>query len=150
MTKYRDLDAKLAEKERDCENYKRTCEELRSDNSRLASELASKTRELTTVTDEYKRLQAQHSILKKDCDDLREQLRQAELDIQDLERQVNEVRPLLAKWALERDHLLHESQRLHSINHDKTLENDKKTYENSKLLIRLALAYAEVERRMIN
>lgn len=149
-SQYRDLEAKLADKERECENFKRTCEELRTDNTRLAGELSTKVRELNTLTDEHRTLQTQYSKMKLDNEDLRERLRHAELEIVELERQLNEVRPLLEKWTLERNNLLQENQRLHSINHDKTVENDRKTYENSKLLIRLALAYAEIERRLID
>ena len=79
---------------------------------------------------------------------MREQLLEAHREIEIREKEIREAEEILGRWVEERNRLLQENQRLESINRDKTVENDKKAYENSKLMIKLALAYSELDRRL--
>jgi len=59
---------------------------------------------------------------------------------------MQELKSILSTWAHEREDLLEENQKLQSIMDGKNTELDKKTYMNGKLLMKLAMAYVELDR----
>ena len=123
---------------------------LKSDNSRLTNEINGKVRELGVLTSEYENLRTQNENLKRESEVLKKKLNEAIIELGERDKEIKLAEDILRKWDSERNRLLQENQRLESINRDKTIENDKKAYENSKLMLKLVLAYAEVERLMIH
>lgn len=57
-----------------------------------------------------------------------------------------ESQAIIQEWNRERQRISEENARLQAISQDRLVEIERKSAENGKLLLRLAMAYAEVER----
>jgi len=57
-----------------------------------------------------------------------------------------ECKRIIENWDRERHHILEENQKLEYISEDTKREIEKKNWQNEKLLIKLALCYAELDR----
>ena len=55
---------------------------------------------------------------------------------------------MIQKWTDERDELYDEIHRLESLSTERLKEIEKKSHNSGKLMIKLALAYAELERNI--
>ena len=57
-----------------------------------------------------------------------------------------ESEAIIKQWSIERAKIIHENQRLESICQDRLVEIERASFDHSKLLVRLAMSYAELER----
>ena len=57
-----------------------------------------------------------------------------------------ESKQIIDTWSKERERILEDNQRLEFIARDRLSDIEQKSYENGKLLIKIALAYAELDR----
>lgn len=79
----------------------------------------------------------------QDYQNLLKKYQQLQKDYVDLE---NESKSIIESWDKERSSILEDNQRLDLISSDRLKELEKKSWLNEKLLIKLALCYAELER----
>lgn len=81
--------------------------------------------------------------LRRQTESLQIQVRQLETDIRQTKE---ECKDILRKWSIEKIRLEEENQRWMSIAHDRLIENERIASSQGMLLVKLTLAYAEVER----
>ena len=81
--------------------------------------------------------------LRKLVEQLKAQNRQLEADMRQMEAECAEI---LMKWQFEKSRLEEENQRYKVIAQDRLVENERIASTQGSLLMRLALAYSEIER----
>ena len=116
----------------------------------LSFELQSSKETTSTLQDLIQRLEATQLTLQTDQKDKNDEIEKLKKRIKEMENQFDqlelEYKRIIEDWTRERQRIHEENQRLEFISRDRLQEVEKKSYENGRLLIRLAMAYAELDR----
>jgi chromosome segregation ATPase len=121
---------------REAELRSKQLSDLEAELRRLRSDLESQKRELETKTRQISDLESKQE----------EYLRRIRALEQEVTFITEESQSIIKEFSIEREKLKMENDRLESICIDRLMEIERKSFELGKLLIRLALVYAELER----
>lgn len=105
---------------------------------------------ISSLEFEIRRLEQTVQSQSVELEDLRAVVAELRRKNQQLEKELQmvteESQSIISEWNIERQKIMTENQRLQSVCADRLTEIEDKSYENSRLLIKLSLSYAELER----
>jgi chromosome segregation ATPase len=111
--------------------------------TKMDRELSEKSRELDEINGQCQILQREKMSIQGELDLVKQRIDDWKERYQRLEIESKEI---IDKLNKERDRMFEKNQRLEFIASDRLQEIEKKSWENEKLLLRIGLAYAELNR----
>ena len=141
---------KIEDLESELDKYQILTEKLKIEKNEIQFNLESETKKSQRLTQSLEESKSKVNDLEQIVAKLKDHLTALKKSNQTVNlrlRQVEEeCRNIISKWSKEREKILEDNQRLEYISRERLAEVEKKSYENGKLLIKLCLAYAELER----
>jgi hypothetical protein len=123
---------------------------LKQEKEDLKFELKSATQKVERLTSKNTKLQdriEELTTLNKNYMDEIEALKRKLLELENTFTKLElEYKQIIDNWTIEREKILEENQRLQFISRDRLQDIEKKSWENGRLLMKVALAYAELDR----
>ena len=147
---YKDKNLTLTEKIQKFENWQKSKSNSSQDNLRLIEELKAIIKNLELENQEFEqkisKVRQERKSLELETINLRRMCEELSAENSLCKQQVEECKLIIREWDEERKRYLEKNQRLEILSRDRLTELEKKTHSNSKLMFRLCLAYAELDR----
>ena len=134
---------RLQTMEQDNRKLQQEVQTLTNQNRDLTYKVSSLESEKLSLNNSLSQLKVQNEDLRAQVEALRRQVSELE---QDLNLTTEECQVIVRQMTFERNKLMEDNHMLQVLCHDRLVEIEKKSFEYGCLLLKIALAYAEVER----
>lgn len=141
-----DLRRRLEQKTSENQTLRRDLDSANSKVQSMSMEMEDLRRKLQVALDEKRQLDMEVQRERSRANDLQQRLTNLETEFSLCKEKFEEQQRLIQKWVIEREELVSQYNQIEMLSEERRRQLDQKIILNSKLMMRLVLAYAEVDR----